>query len=86
MHLTGGSVAILIGPVQLWLGETRRALSWHRVLGMVYLGGVTAGCLGGFYLALTIRDVGWVYSSGLFAWRSHGASPPGWPTWRFTAG
>ena len=66
MHLAGGSVAILIGPVQLWLGETRRALAWHRALGMVYLVGVLVGCLGGYYLALTTPYVGWVYAFGLF--------------------
>jgi hypothetical protein len=67
LHLAGGFVAIVTGPVQLWLGETRRALTWHRTLGMVYLGGVSIGCLGGYYLSLTTPDpAGWVYASGLF--------------------
>lgn len=67
LHIVGSSVAIVTGPVQLWLGETRRALAWHRTLGVAYLVGVTLGCLGGYYLALTTRDYGWVYSSGAFA-------------------
>lgn len=66
MHLSGGIVAILTGVVQLWLGETRRALRWHRRLGMAYVAGVTVGSAGGFYLSLTTPNVGWVYSSGLF--------------------
>lgn len=66
LHIAGSSVAIITGPVQLWLGETRRALAWHRTLGLAYLIGVTLGCLGGYYLALTTRDYGWVYASGLF--------------------
>ncbi|HXG17556.1 MAG TPA: DUF2306 domain-containing protein [Methylomirabilota bacterium] len=66
IHIAGSSVAIVTGPVQLWLGETRWALAWHRTLGAAYLLGVTVGCLGGYYLALTTRDYGWVYASGLF--------------------
>jgi hypothetical protein len=66
VHIIGSSVAIVTGPVQLWLGETRRALAWHRTLGTAYLAGVTLGCVGGYYLALTTRDYGWVYASGLF--------------------
>ena len=65
-HLSGGGVALLIGPVQLWLGETRHRMPWHRTLGKVYLGAVTVGCLGGYYLALSTTQIGWVYSSGLF--------------------
>ena len=66
LHIAGSSVAIVTGPVQLWLGETCRALAWHRTLGMAYLVGVMVGCIGGYYLALTTRDYGWVYASGLF--------------------
>ncbi len=66
LHIAGSSVAIITGPVQLWLGETRRALAWHRTLGTAYLVGVTLGCIGGYCLALTTRDYGWVYASGLF--------------------
>lgn len=66
MHLVGGSIAILAGPVQLLLGETRFAPAWHRALGKVYLGGVVVGCLGAYYLSLTSPDFGWVFASGLF--------------------
>jgi hypothetical protein len=65
-HLAGGTVAILVGPIQFWLGAHRRQMAWHRKLGMLYLGGVTVGCIGGFYLALTVTGVGWAYSAGLF--------------------
>jgi Predicted membrane protein (DUF2306) len=66
MHLVGGSVAILTGPVPLVLGEARFFPAWHRAMGKVYLAAVTLGCLSGYYLALTSRDVGWVFASGLF--------------------
>jgi uncharacterized membrane protein len=67
VHIAGGTIALLVGPVQLWLGETRRHLAWHRRLGRLYVGGVAVGVLGAFYLALTTpAEPGWVYASGLF--------------------
>ena len=52
-HIAGGTLALLIGPVQIWLGETRSKLKWHRLLGSLYLIGVAVGALGAYYLALT---------------------------------
>ena len=43
LHILGGTVALLAGPLQLWLGETRRQLGWHRTLGKVYVSGVGVG-------------------------------------------
>lgn len=64
VHIAGGTVALLVGPLQLWLGATRRRLDWHRKLGTFYVVGVTVGVLGALYLALT-TPAGWIYSSGL---------------------
>ena len=67
LHIAGGTVALLAGPLQLWFGETRRQLGWHRTLGKVYVCGVALGALGAYYLALTTPSkAGWVYASGLF--------------------
>src|SRR5262245_29599494 len=49
-HLGGGLVALLIAPVQVWLGITRRRLSLHRTLGRIYLGAATLGLSGASYL------------------------------------
>ena len=65
LHIVGGSVALLLGPVLLWLGETRQRLGLHRSLGFGYLTGVVVGAGAAFYLALT-TPVGWVFASGLF--------------------
>jgi uncharacterized membrane protein len=65
-HITGGTVALLVGPVQLWLGETRSKLAWHRTLGTLYLLGVTVGAVGAYYLSLTTPGA-WVYAAGLFS-------------------
>jgi uncharacterized membrane protein len=64
-HLTGGTLAISVGLVQIWLGLTNRVNALHRVLGKLYAVGVLIGSLGGFYLALTIPGH-LPYSAGLF--------------------
>jgi uncharacterized membrane protein len=65
-HMVGGTVAVLSGVVQLWLGLTGRTAGWHRVLGRIYVGGVAVGAAGGFYLALTLPYGGFAYAAGLF--------------------
>jgi len=65
IHIVGGTVALLVGPVQLWLGETRRKVRWHRRLGWMYLGGVLISCGAAYYLAWT-SPLGWVFATGLF--------------------
>ena len=64
-HIAGGTVALLAGPVQLWLGETRSALAWHRKIGTAYLIGVAVAAAAAYYLAVT-TPLGWIFGSGLF--------------------
>jgi hypothetical protein len=64
-HIAGGSIALLVGPLQLWLGETRSKLALHRTLGTLYLLGVVLGVAGAYYLALT-TTLGWIFGAGLF--------------------
>ena len=64
LHITGGMVAILAGPVQLWLGVTDRRPELHKRLGIVYLTAVTLGAIGGFYLAVT-TTISWLFGLGL---------------------
>ena len=65
-HIAGGSIALLLGPINLWLGETRRRLPWHKNLGFGYMAGVLVGAAWALYLAVT-TPVGWMFGSGLFA-------------------
>jgi uncharacterized membrane protein len=65
LHILGGTTAMFTGPVQIWLGETRQKLPLHRLLGSVYLLGVSVTCLAAYYLSLT-TPVGFIYASGLF--------------------
>ena len=70
MHVTAGSVALLTGPVQLWLGISGRAMRArgavrpHRWLGLVYVGAVAIGALAAFKLAAN-TTLGWVFGFGI---------------------
>ena len=66
VHIAGGSIALLLGPLNLWLGETRRRLPWHKNLGIGYMAGVLIGAAAAFYLSVT-TPIGLVFGSGLFA-------------------
>ena len=65
-HITMGMVAILTGPVQLWLGLSDRFPAVHKNLGFVYMAAVTLGAVAGYYLAFNTSG-GVVFGSGLAA-------------------
>jgi hypothetical protein len=64
-HIAGGLVALLTGPVQLWLGLHNVKMDIHRKLGLVYIGGIAVGSVGAIGLALQTEG-GLVFGSGLF--------------------
>jgi uncharacterized membrane protein YozB (DUF420 family) len=83
-HLLGGSLAIVAGLVQIWLGLTGRVSTLHRSLGKVYAIGVLIGSVGGVYMALTIPlgyrpyaagliglDVAWIVTTSMALYAIH---------------
>jgi uncharacterized membrane protein len=64
LHITAGIVALLAGPVQLWLGLTDQRPGLHRRLGMTYVGAVAVSAAAGYYLAFR-TSFGWVFGAGL---------------------
>ncbi|HYL69888.1 MAG TPA: DUF2306 domain-containing protein [Candidatus Dormibacteraeota bacterium] len=64
-HLAGGLTALLVGPVQLWLGLTRQRLRLHRLLGRIYLGAALLGLSGASYLIAKELPTDWVFAGGL---------------------
>jgi len=50
IHITTGAVAILAGPVQLWLGLAGRSVEVHRRLGFIYMSSVAVGSAAAFAL------------------------------------
>ena len=64
-HIAGGLVALLIGPVQLWLGLHNVKMDVHRKLGLIYIAGMAVGSVGAIGLAFQ-TDGGVIFGSGLF--------------------
>lgn len=64
VHIVGGTIALLSGPIQLWLGIADRRIDLHRKLGIGYLAGVAIAASGAFWLAAH-PSFGWVYGAGL---------------------
>jgi hypothetical protein len=50
-HIAGGSLALLVGPLQFWSGLRRRSMRIHRWTGRLYVVGVLIGGSAAFYLA-----------------------------------
>ena len=63
-HIAMGMVALLTGPVQLWLGLSDRYPGVHKNLGFVYMAAVALGAAAGYYLAFNTSG-GIVFGSGL---------------------
>jgi heme/copper-type cytochrome/quinol oxidase subunit 3 len=64
IHIAGGLIALLSGPVQLWLGLHDLKMKLHRKLGMLYMAGMAIGSVGAVGLALQ-TDGGLIFGSGL---------------------
>src|SRR5689334_18391361 len=51
MHLFGGSLALLLGPVQFWQPVRNRYLPFHKLSGKIYMTGVLLIGLSAMWLA-----------------------------------
>ena len=76
LHITGGLLALLLGPVQFWTGMRRRYLRAHRWSGRVYLGSVGVSAVASSYMLMLPGSFGfrigmaglalaWVATTGL---------------------
>jgi len=64
LHILTGSIALLVGAPQLWMGLTGRTGKNHHKLGWIYLATIGLSSIITFYLAVTTK-VGWVFGLGL---------------------
>lgn len=62
-HVSMGIIALLVGPVQFWLGWKNKLIS-HKKLGKIYLITILLSSIASFYLAVT-TEVSWVFGLGL---------------------
>lgn len=51
VHIVGGAVALVVGPLQFWRGLRNRIPRVHRWFGRVYLVAVAVGAVGGLIIA-----------------------------------
>lgn len=67
LHVAGGTVALVAGLVQLWLGLARRTGALHRALGRVYVASIVVGCAAAFHLVYTMPPGMFAFAAGLFS-------------------
>jgi len=70
LHIGGGTLALFMGPFQLWSGLRSRHLAIHRLTGLLYVVGVGVGGGAGFYLSFFSQplDFGVALFTLAFAW------------------
>jgi len=64
LHISMGIVALLAGPVQIWLGLKDFYPRVHKKLGFVYMAAITLGAASAYYLSFNTSG-GWVFGAGL---------------------
>jgi uncharacterized membrane protein len=64
LHITGGMLALLMGPWQFWTGLRQKNLQVHRWTGRLFLAGVAMGVTGAVGLSVT-TTYGWGFATGL---------------------
>ncbi len=82
-HISGGLLALVLGPFQFWKGFRTKYIRAHRVMGGVYLGGILMASIASTYLAWTSAlaiSTGWAvglqglavawFATSLMAFRS----------------
>jgi len=66
VHIIAGALALLLGPLQFWLGLNRREIFVHRIIGAAYLLCAVVSATAGLYLARH-TDFGWIFGMGMTA-------------------
>jgi hypothetical protein len=71
-HIAGGSLALLLGPLQFFSRLRRWSITLHRWTGRLYLGGVVIGAIAATYMGLVTkyRAFGISLVAMAFAWLS----------------
>jgi uncharacterized membrane protein len=64
LHVSGGMLALVMGPWQFWTGLRRQVPRIHRWTGRLFLIGVATGVTGAAYLAVT-TTFGWAWGIGI---------------------
>jgi hypothetical protein len=66
-HISGGILALTMGPFQFWTGLRQKAIHIHRVTGLFYLAGVAIGAMGAGMMAVFTQPRNFGISLGFMA-------------------
>jgi len=66
VHVLAGTIAVVFGPVQFWLGTKRDQPTLHRAIGVTYVACTGLGAVTAVYLAFH-TVYGWIFGAGLTA-------------------
>jgi hypothetical protein len=66
IHALAGTIAVVFGPIQFWMGLKREQPTLHRIIGVAYVTSVGIGAITAFYLAAH-TVYGWIFGAGLTA-------------------
>ena len=64
IHAIAGTIALVFGPIQFWLGLKREQPTLHRMIGIAYVACVGIGSMSAIYLAFHTA-YGWIFGAGL---------------------
>lgn len=65
-HISGGLIALSLGPFQFWTAFRNRYLKVHRMMGMAYISGILVGVISSIALSLTTGiAIHWTWSLAL---------------------
>jgi hypothetical protein len=64
-HITGGAIALALGPLRFWTALRRRYARRHRWTGRGYVAAVAFGATMAAVMLTRSQGVGWVYRLGL---------------------
>ncbi len=65
-HISGGLIALVLGPFQFWTALRTNYLKIHRVMGMGYISGILIGVISSVALSLTTGlAIHWTWSLAL---------------------
>lgn len=66
-HISGGILALTVGPFQFWTGLRQKAMHIHRLTGLLYLAGVVIGATGAGLMAVYSQPRNFGVSLGIMA-------------------
>lgn len=65
VHIAGATLALFIGPIQLWTGLSRTKMNIHRLTGTLYLSGLAIAVIGAVAMLPSTAEFALHYAIGI---------------------